>query len=241
MSPSSAPRSSKSLPQPRRDTRTTSLWWYYVVFVATVGTFAWVPFMHAAIRLRTVKARLLALTFGGIDALIFVLVGLMPPHSSGTPASTPARAAGLLMIGAMMAGCVVAATLRRPAADNVPTDSGADLTTTDPAVKAALAARARRDEARTLAERDPLLARDLHIGRPDLARIYHDGGLVDVNSAPVEVIAGVCGISIDVATIIVSARVKRGEPFANIDELLVLTDLPLSTWDLIRDRAVLLL
>jgi hypothetical protein len=41
--------------------------------------------------------------------------------------------------------------------------------------------------------RDPLLARDLKIGRPDLARTY-DGCLVDLNSAPAPIIADVCGL-----------------------------------------------
>ena len=34
--------------------------WYYVVMIATAGVFAWIPFLHAAIRLKTAKARRLA-------------------------------------------------------------------------------------------------------------------------------------------------------------------------------------
>ena len=60
----------------------------------------------------------------------------------------------------------------------------------DPAVAAVLAARARRDEARRIVSRDPAMARELGIGRPDLRRAYDDGGLVDLNNAPAQAIAG---------------------------------------------------
>lgn len=106
-----------------------------------------------------------------------------------------------------------------------------DRPTADPAIKAALAARARRDEARRPVQDDPLLARELYIGRPDMTRTYDDGGLVDLNNAPANVIADVCGVPADVAATIVDARDQRGAPFANVDELFVTADLPLSTWD----------
>ena len=85
-----------------------------------------------------------------------------------------------------------------------------------------------------------MLANELHIGRRDLNGSYDDGGLVDLNSAPVAVIAQICGIPVEVATTIVEFRDQRGQPFANVDELFVLADLPVSAWDRIRDRAVLL-
>ncbi|GAA5169770.1 hypothetical protein [Amycolatopsis dongchuanensis] len=65
----------------------------------------------------------------------------------------------------------------------------------DPAVARVLAARARRQQARDLAARDPLLAKELGIGRPDLERGYDDGGLVDLNSAPAEVLARICELT----------------------------------------------
>jgi hypothetical protein len=42
----------------------------------------------------------------------------------------------------------------------------------------------RRRQARELAKRNPVLARDLNIGRPDVPHDYNDGGLVDVNQVP---------------------------------------------------------
>jgi hypothetical protein len=109
----------------------------------------------------------------------------------------------------------------------------------DPAVAAALAARARRHESRALAQRDPLLARDLRIGRPDLGTAYDDGGLVDLNSAPPEVIARVCGIDLAAAAGIVATRCAVGW-FGAVDDVFALGNVPLPLWDRIRDRAVVI-
>jgi DNA uptake protein ComE-like DNA-binding protein len=83
------------------------------------------------------------------------------------------------------------------------------------------------------------MARELRIGRPDLARTYDDGGLVDLNSAPPQVIAGVCGIDLTVAAQIAHARVP-GAPFATVDDVFSLTEIPYPLWDRIRDRAVVI-
>jgi hypothetical protein len=45
-----------------------------------------------------------------------------------------------------------------------------------------------RDRARQIVSQNPELARELMIGRPDLPRTYDDGGLIDANYAPVEVL-----------------------------------------------------
>jgi hypothetical protein len=215
--------------------------WYYVVMIATAGMFAWVPFLHAATRLKTAKARKLALIFGGLDALMYVLLAITPQDSQGHTASGPiSTVGGLLALGTIIVGCIMLAPLRRMAYESAPIDAEDRQSNGDPAIKAVLATRARRDEARKLAANDPLLARELHIGRPDLTRTYDDGGLVDLNSAPAKVIAETCGIPTEVAATIVDARNQRGEPFSNVDELFVITDLPVTTWDRIRDRAVLL-
>jgi DNA uptake protein ComE-like DNA-binding protein len=107
------------------------------------------------------------------------------------------------------------------------------------AVAAALAARERRAEARRIVERDPALARELRIGRPDLPREYDDGGLVDLNSAPAALIARICDIPRDLADRIVAAR-AAGAPFVRVDDAFTFTDIPVELWDRIRDRAVTL-
>ncbi|GAB2653507.1 hypothetical protein GCM10009743_32440 [Kribbella swartbergensis] len=76
----------------------------------------------------------------------------------------------------------------------------------------------RRLEARRLAAERPDTARILGIGRPDLPRTYDDGGLVDLNDAPVEVLCGVPGLNPQLAAAIVSSRTLSGR-FRRVDEL----------------------
>lgn len=211
--------------------------WYYVVLIATVGTFAWVPFLHAAIRVKSAKARRLAWIFGALDAVLYVLLTLTPTDSQGQATTSPVSTiGGLLALGTVIVGCIMAGPLRRMVYEGVPVDTEP---TVDPAIRAALDARTRREEARKLVTDDPLLARELRIGRPELPRTYDNGGLVDLNGAPAHVITEVCDIPADVAAAIVLARETRGEPFSNVDELFVVVDLPVSMWDRIRDHAVL--
>jgi len=106
----------------------------------------------------------------------------------------------------------------------------------DPALAAALEARERRADARQIAAQDPLLARDLKIGRPDLPHTYDDGGLVDLNSAPAQAIAAACGLSQTTGEGIVAARPPGG--FMVVDDVFSLAEVPVAAWDVIRDRGV---
>lgn len=82
-----------------------------------------------------------------------------------------------------------------------------------------------RQEARELAKRDPALAKELRIGRPDLPRQYDDGGLVDANHAPAEVIATIPGITPELARKIVEVRETVGG-FISAEELSATVGLP---------------
>jgi DNA uptake protein ComE-like DNA-binding protein len=97
----------------------------------------------------------------------------------------------------------------------------------------------RRAEARKLASSDPSLAHELRIGRPDLGGDFDDGGLVDVNHSPVEVLAALPGVDRHVAERIVSARSDLGG-FASVDELSVSLDLPPAQLDGIADQLLFL-
>ncbi|MGH3814136.1 MAG: hypothetical protein ACRDUV_17085, partial [Pseudonocardiaceae bacterium] len=90
----------------------------------------------------------------------------------------------------------------------------------DPAVLAAQQRLARREEARALLAGNPVLAAELRIGRPDLGRQYDDGGLVDVNHVPAEVITRELGIPRPVAEQIVAQRTRVGG-FHSADDLVV--------------------
>jgi len=95
----------------------------------------------------------------------------------------------------------------------------------------------RRKEARRLAETDPALARDLHIGRPDVPRDYDDGGLVDVNHVPGAVLAADLGLTPDEVTDVIAARDKLGK-FTSADEVCAYTDLSPDRVDELRDLMI---
>jgi hypothetical protein len=90
----------------------------------------------------------------------------------------------------------------------------------DPAVQVAQQRLARRDEARALLTSNPALAAELRIGRPDLRRHYDDGGLVDINHVPAELIAWELGIPPLVAEEIVVQRTRVGGLYS-ADDLVV--------------------
>jgi DNA uptake protein ComE-like DNA-binding protein len=62
---------------------------------------------------------------------------------------------------------------------------------------------------------------------------------VDLNKAPAPVIARICEIDLVSAQNIVDGRSRLGGSFSNVDEAFVVTQRPVSAWDRIRDRAVL--
>ncbi|QXJ23605.1 helix-hairpin-helix domain-containing protein [Actinomadura graeca] len=93
------------------------------------------------------------------------------------------------------------------------------------AVEVARYRRTLREEARALAAEDPALAHELRIGRPDVPRTYDDGGLVDVNHAPKEIIAALPGMDDEMAERVVRRREAQGA-FVSAEEMAVDADLP---------------
>ncbi|MFD4643256.1 hypothetical protein ACFWN2_38535 [Lentzea sp. NPDC058436] len=216
--------------------------WYFIVVIASAGLFAAVPFAHAAHRLR--KRSLWQWT--ALYAIASIALVLLMPSSQGQPAAstTDLRSSigGLAVIVLIVAACIQLSGIRRevyglPQPVRPPVQPQQPWAA-DPAVTTALMWRARREEARGIVARDPALARDLRIGRPDLPRQYDDGGLVDINTAPPSVIAHHCGLDERAVRQIERARSQRPLPFQSVDELLVFAELDVSVWDLIRERAV---
>jgi hypothetical protein len=211
--------------------------WYFVVTVCSAGLLAWVPFVHAGNRLRRRSVTRLAWYYAAAAVVIGILVSLAPVDAHDRPAAGAGNvlstAGGLLAMATIALGCVQQVQLRREVYGGEP-PQGRDAV--DPAVSAALEARERRANARQIATQDPLLARDLKIGRPDLARTFDDGGLVDLNSASPQVIAEVCDLSLARAEEIAAARPPGG--YLAVDDVFSFTDVPVAAWDVIRDRAV---
>jgi hypothetical protein len=214
--------------------------WYVVVIVCSAGLLAWLPFVHTGRHLGRPAVTKLAWRYAAAAVAIGVLVAVAPKDARGETASGTGDPisviGGLLAIATIALGCVQQAPLRREVYGGAPPPAQEQV---DPALTVALEARKRRATARQLAERDPLLARDLKIGRPDLPRTFDDGGLVDLNSAPATVIAHVCDLNQATGEDIAAARPPGG--FMAVDDAFSFTDVPVAAWDVIRDRAVVIL
>ena len=190
--------------------------------------------------------RVLEIVNAGLVVTTMILVDHSPPGPDGRRAGTADSVATTLMAVTFFGGFAGLALVRRQVYGPAVRGDGpsrrpalAGPPPTDPAIAAIRAARARREGARRIAREDPLMAHELNIGRPDLASGYDDGGLVDLNTAPAEVIASVVGLEHPLAERIVEARGTAGT-FLAVDDVLVRVDLPIQTWELLRDRGIVL-
>jgi DNA uptake protein ComE-like DNA-binding protein len=222
-------------PAPSRGNWFTRGGWWFFVHVLSLGILAAVPFTHAAVRSRRIGHAIAAAVVLAATVLAFLLIATGEHDAAGRSVGFAGAIGGTLIVVILLGGLVGLIVVRQQiygAAATTPTAS-------QPAVTRALAARGRRDEARRLVASDPLLARELRIGRPDLPREYDDGGLVDLNSAPAQVVASVCGLEPVQAARIVQARQAAGR-FAAVDDVFSWAELPVNVWDQVRDRAVVL-
>jgi Helix-hairpin-helix motif len=107
----------------------------------------------------------------------------------------------------------------------------------DPAVIAALARRKRREEARELLDRDPALAAELRIGRPDLPRDFDDGGLIDINTVSAQVLSRLPGLRPEDVERILTARL---DPLGlhSVEDLIVSAEVPADVAESLREQLV---
>jgi hypothetical protein len=106
------------------------------------------------------------------------------------------------------------------------------------AVEMARHRRALREAAREIVLDEPVLARELRIGRPDLLpRPFDDGGLIDVNHVPPEVLSRLPGLTYEMVDRITRLRVQSGG-FVSAEELVVHCDLPPSVVSEIAEYAL---
>jgi len=108
----------------------------------------------------------------------------------------------------------------------------------DPAVARVLERRAKRQAAREMLAKDPAMARELGIGRPDLGGGYDDGGLVDLNAATADTLATICGIDPHRAKAIVAARDARGGSYFSVGEVLMDVALPPGEEEALQERGI---
>lgn len=85
-------------------------------------------------------------------------------------------------------------------------------------------ARKLRDQARRTVEADPMLAKRLGIGRPDQPRQFDDGGLVDLNHAPLQVLMSLPGVTERSARQI-QDWVEQSGPFGSLGEVMLVIEI----------------
>ncbi len=94
----------------------------------------------------------------------------------------------------------------------------------DDPVEAARAERKQRRKARALVDKDPKLAIEAGIGRPDLPGVHRDGGLVDINRVPADFLQTLPGIDAPLAERIRDTRDEVGG-FSSLADLVQTLDL----------------
>lgn len=198
--------------------------WLLLVAVG-FGITTWAAFLFLGIRSR----RRQWLAWAAVYAGLLVLWGAM--DGPANPSSLELGIGALAAILAWVGGTAHAAAVRKSARRRIrpPEHIGLD------------AARERirlREEGRRLAARDPRLAREAGVGRPDLRGADHFG-LVDVNHASEQALSSLPGITPELARRIAETRESVGL-FQSAEDLGVLLDLAPQLVDEISEYAIFL-
>lgn len=200
---------------------------------------AWVPAAQAWWRTRSAGWLSVALP------LLLASAGIVALFAVGDDGA----AFGLLIVGTLVGG-LAAALKARPVVfarreetvELPPYEPGPAAVETiedHPAVREVLAGRERRRQARELIARDPAMAVELNLGRPDVPDVVDDGDLVDLNNTTADGLATALGWPIETAEAFVVARDVRGG-YASLDEVAALSGLETALLDRDAERIVLL-
>jgi hypothetical protein len=208
--------------------------WYFVVTLATAGLLAAVPFFHAASRLGRPQLRKVGAGMAAGSLLGYALVGLSPTDGAGEPTGWLSNAGGLVLLAVVVVATLLLIGLRRevyqPSTAGPPSGNQQAMASVEQA-------RRKRDEARKLAVKDPMMARELGIGRPESNHGYDDGGLLDLNVATAEQLSSVCGLPRDVAEEVVASRAALGH-FEHVEDAIRFGQVGEEYEPLVRDRGI---
>jgi DNA uptake protein ComE-like DNA-binding protein len=197
----------------------------WLLLTLPLGFTTWAAFLYIGIRAR--RARWLV--WAGVYAATLAAYGAL--DSPANPSSTAkALAAGLWLV-TWIGGGIYAFAVSSDAVRRIQSRA-------DPAVEAAEARIERRAAGRHLLASQPALAREVGVGRPDIAGA-DDYGLVDVNHAPAAALTRLPGVTSDLAGRIATQRAQSGG-FSSVEDLGMLLDLPAAMVDQMRDMVVFL-
>jgi hypothetical protein len=171
------------------------------------GLATWMVVAFYAARRRSRRLALAAVGYFGLNVLF--CIGLVKDDTSGPGGSDLWTA---VLIGSVWFGLLAGVLHGVLLAIDTPGRQR------DPEELALLARSVRREQARQLVQLEPAIARELHIGRPDLPRTFDDGGLVDINTAPEPVLASLPGLAPEQARRIVADRHLNGA-LTSLDDL----------------------
>lgn len=218
--------------------------WLWMVPLFTCGCLSPVSPLAIAIKLKTKNSWLAFAGFATAWVVSWTVIGMQPEGSDNVVSSLAAGLFVLTAIAATVYSVVRAGEVHwgpatvgyagapQPFVTSAPHDPNAA------AIANVQAVRQKRQEARAIIERDPQMARDLRIGRPDLPRHFDDGGLVDINSVPEQAFVRSLGLSEAVAKHVVEIRQQLGR-FQHPDDLMYLAHLDHATYDHIKERVFL--
>ena len=222
-------KDSCGLPSITQRHRHVASWVWAFVPLLTFGLGTSVSFGVAAASRRTKDLTISALAYLITLILIVTIGNLIPPIG------------GLLFWVSIVGGTVHGIIIRaRVFGLESPRNDGGDEHI-DPSMERAIATvqakRRRRGQARALVANDPALGRELHIGRPDIPRSYDDGGLVDVNHAPAEVLISALELSADLAERLIQTRDRLGG-FSSLADVAEHVELPMDRYDDLEERMI---
>ncbi|WP_433325790.1 ComEA family DNA-binding protein [Spirillospora sp. CA-294931] len=187
------------------------------------------PFTFLAALLWRRTAHLLVSSLAYLAAFVLML-SLLPDYGDDDGSQ---KAVGVLIFVLAIVGTTHAFLIRRRVFD----PDGLSGIDNEAVIERVRQQRLLRQKARELAAGDPGLARELRIGRPDLPHQFKDGGLIDVNHAPVEVLMQLPGITRPLAEKIERVREEAGG-FVSAEELSALAGLPPALTSDVADYAV---
>jgi DNA uptake protein ComE-like DNA-binding protein len=191
--------------------------------IATFGWGAPFTFTYAALRLRSRSLGVCAGAYTAVAVVSFYLAG------NNNDNSWQANAGVAIAAIAGVIGTAQAFVIR----ERVVSGRGGN----DTALGHAEERLRLRERARTIAAKNPSLAHELQIGRPDRSRRFDDGGLVDVNHVPMACLVQVAGIDQPTAEMIVEVRDGVGG-FTSVDDVSVTLGLPPNALDYAAGRLI---
>lgn len=209
----------------RRSAFVRSLW--VGLTLVPFGMTSWAAFVYAGARARSRRW----LVWAAVYAVVIGAGWAIALSDPDDPVDTWRDVGVLIVILAWPASAAHAFGIRRSFLDQL--DSGPD-----PALEAAERALERRRGALELARADPLRARELGVGRPDLPDAF-DGGLVDLNHAPAAAIAALPRMDAPLARRVVTVR-EELDGFDSVEDLGSVLGFPARTVERLRERAVCL-